>query len=135
MASEVLVVDETPSLGGSVVSLLEADGLAVRRFADLHGAESYHSGAGGSHPVVVVASNAHYCPSASRWALGALRDAHLVVVGTRDPALRSAGRLHVVRLPLEPAGFLELVRALLGNSTDSTARSASLPPTGTQPTT
>lgn len=111
---EVLVVDETPSLGGSVVSLLEAEGFAVRRFADLHGAESYHTGTCATHPVVIVASNAHYCPSAGRWALGALRDADLVVVGTRDPALRSAGRLHVVRLPLDPQGFLELVRRLLG---------------------
>jgi len=51
MTAEVLVVDETPSLGGSVVALLETDGLSVRRFADLHGAESYHTGAGGAHPV------------------------------------------------------------------------------------
>lgn len=116
MPAEVLVVDETPSLGGSVVALLEADGLAVRRFADFHGAESYHAAANALHPVVVVASNAHYCPSASRWALSALRDADLVVVGTRDPALRSAGRLHVVRLPLEPERLLELVRGLLGST-------------------
>ncbi|HYA10349.1 MAG TPA: hypothetical protein VEH10_01570 [Thermoplasmata archaeon] len=110
---EVLVVDETPSLGGSVVALLEAEGLAVRRFADLHGAESYHNGTGAAHAVVVVASNTHYCASAGRWALGPLRDADLVIVGTRDPALRSAGRLHVVRLPLDPQEFLELVRGLL----------------------
>jgi len=113
-ATEVLVVDETPSLGGSVVSLLEAEGFAVRRFADLHGAESYHTATGAPHAVVVVASNTHYCPSVGRWPLGALRDADLVVVGTRDPALRSAGRLHVVPLPLDPQRFLELVRGLLG---------------------
>jgi len=112
-AEEVLVVDETPSLGGSVVALLESEGLAVRRFADLHGAESYHTATGAPHTVVVVASNTHYCPSAGRWALGALRDADLVVVGTRDPALRSAGRLHVVPLPLDPQGLLELVRGFL----------------------
>lgn len=113
MAPEVLVVDETPSLGSSVVALLEAEGVPVRRFADLHAAEGYHARAGTPHPLVIVASNAHYCPSASRWALGDLRDAHLVVVGTRDPALRSAGRLHVVHLPLEPEGFVELVHRLL----------------------
>jgi hypothetical protein len=124
MTAEVLVVDETPSLGGSVVALLETDGLSVRRFADLHGAESYHTGAGGAHPVVVVASNAHYCPSASRWALGALREADLVVVGTRDPALRSAGRLHVVRLPLEPQKLLELVRDLLGAASSARREAA-----------
>lgn len=113
MAPEVLVVGETPSLAGSVVALLESEGLAVRTFTDLHGAESYHARAGAPHPLVVVASNAHFCPSASRWALGDLRDAHLVIVGTRDPALRSAGRLHVVHLPLEPQRFLELVHGLL----------------------
>ena len=123
-AHEVLVVDETPSLGGSVVSLLEADGLAVRRFADLHGAESYHTGTGIPHHLVVVASNTHYCPSAGHWALGSLRDADLVVVGTRDPALRSAGRLHVVRLPLEPPRFLELIRGLLGPNSSVPAPSA-----------
>lgn len=116
MTAEVLVVDETPSLAGSVVALLESEGLSVRRFADLHGAEVYHARAGAPHPLVVVASNAHYCPAASRWALGDLRDAHLVVVGTRDPALRSAGRLHVVRLPLEPERLLELVLQLLPGS-------------------
>jgi hypothetical protein len=113
MATEVLVVDETPSLGSSVVALLESDGVRVRRFPDLAGAEGYHARAGAPHPVVVVASNAHYSPSAGRWALGGLRDSHLVVVGTRDPALRSAGRLHVVRLPLEPEGLLGLLRSLL----------------------
>jgi len=42
-----------------------------------------------------------------------------VVVGTRDPALRSAGRLHVVRLPLEPQKLLELVRDLLGTASSA----------------
>lgn len=114
MASEVLVVDEAPSLGGSVVALLEADGIGSRRFPDLEAAERYHGQARAPHPVVLVASNAHYCPSASRWSSGPLRDADLIVVGTRDPALRSSGRLHVVRLPLEPQHLLELVRGLIG---------------------
>jgi len=122
MLREVLVVDETPSLGSSVVALLETEGVPVRRFADLHGAESYHARAGAPHPLVIVASNTHYCPSASRWALGDLRDAHLVVVGTRDPALRSAGRLHVVHLPLQPSGFLDLVRELLPEPAAGTPR-------------
>ena len=116
MDPEVLVLDETPSLGSSLVSLLEAEGVPFRRFADLPAAESYHAYSGAPHPVVVVASNTHYCPTASRWALGGLRHAHLVVVGARDPALQSAGRLHVVRLPLEPERFLDLLRGLLRNS-------------------
>jgi hypothetical protein len=119
---EVLVVEETPSLGDSVVSLLESDGLPVRQFLDLAAAESYHVASDGAHPVVVVASNAHYCPSASRWALGSLRDAHLIIVGTRDPALRSAGRMHVVHLPLGPAEFLDLVRRLLSSAGNGPSR-------------
>jgi len=114
MAAETLVVEETPSLGSSVVALLEADGLEVRRFPDLATAERFHERSSASHPLVVVASNAHSCPTAGRWGLGPLRGAALVVVGTRDPALRSAGRLFVVRLPLVPQQLLELVRGLLG---------------------
>ncbi len=123
---ELLVVEETPSLAGSIVSLLEAEGVRIRTFPDLAEAEAYHARAGALHPLVLVASNAHYSPSTSRWALGVLRDAHLVVVGTRDPALRSAGRLHVVRLPLEPAALLRLVRELLpepGRSRSAAERS------------
>lgn len=115
MTLELLVVEETPSLANSLVALLEAEGLRVRRFSDLAAAERFHTDVKGEHRLVLVASNSHYCASASRWALGPLRDAHLVVVGTRDPALRSAGRLHVVRLPLEPERLLELIRGLLGN--------------------
>jgi hypothetical protein len=110
--SEVLVVEETPSLAGSIVSLLESEGYPARPFADLRGAEEYHVRAGLDHPVVVVASNTHFCPTASRWALGPLRDAALIVVGTRDPALRSAGRLHVLALPLRTDGLLDAVRRL-----------------------
>jgi len=122
MPPEVLVVDETPSLGSSVVALLEAEGVSVRRFADLHAAERYHARAGAPHPLVIVASNTHYCPSANRWAVGDLRDAHLVVVGTRDPALRSVGRLHVIRLPLQPSEFLELVHELVPEPTPAARR-------------
>jgi hypothetical protein len=123
MVTEVLVVEETPSLAGSVVSLLEAEGLTVSAFPDLAGAEGYHDRSGLSHPLVVVASNGHYCPTASRWALGALGEADLVVVGTRDPALRSAGRLHVVHLPLEPERFLDLVHRLLPSAANGALQS------------
>jgi len=115
MTPELLVVEETPSLANSLVALLEAEGLKVRRFSDLQAAERFQEDVKGPHPLVLVASNSHYCASASRWALGPLRDAHLVVVGTRDPALRSAGRLHVIRLPLEPERLLELIQGLLGS--------------------
>jgi hypothetical protein len=115
MGAEVLLIEETPSLAGSLVALLEAEGVTVRRCPDLAEAERFHAAGPAPPRVVLVASNAHYSPTASRWALGPLREAHLVVVGTRDPALRSAGRLHVVRLPLEPVRLLELVRSLLSD--------------------
>jgi len=113
MSAEALLIEETPRLAGSLVALLEAEGVTVRRFPDLSAAEQFHAAGRTPHRVVLVASNAHYSPSVSRWALGPLRETHLVVVGTRDPALRSAGRLHVVRLPLEPERLLELVGNLL----------------------
>ncbi len=123
MAAETLVVEETPSLGSSVVALLEADGLEVRRFPDLPSAERFHESSAGGHPLVVVASNSHSCPSAARWGLGPLRGASMIVVGTRDPALRSSGRLHVVRLPLEPQKLLELVHALVEPAPDGPSAS------------
>jgi hypothetical protein len=113
MLAEILLVEETASLAGSLGALLEADGFSVRRFPAIGDAEAFHAAEPRPHPVVVVASNAHFCPSAGRWPLGPLREAALLVVGTRDPALRSSGRLHVVRLPLEPEELLRLVRGLL----------------------
>lgn len=116
MATEVLVIEETASLAASLVSLLESEGLVVRALPDLGAAERYHAASGRPHPVVVVASNTHLSPSAARWGLGPLRSSTLVVVGTRDPALRSSGRLHVVHLPLDPERLLELVRVYLDTS-------------------
>lgn len=112
MGPEVLVVDEAASLGSALVALLEVEGLRVRRFPDLVAAEAHQQGAGGPLPVLVVASNAHQSPSLTRWPQGSLRDAKLVIVGTRDPTLTSHGALHVIRLPLDPGRLLELVRQL-----------------------
>ncbi len=121
VTAEVLVVEETPSLASSLVAFLEAHGIPVRRFPGLSAAESYHAGGCVAHPLVVVASNSHYCSSANRWCQGPLREADLVVVGTRDPALRSSDGLHVVRLPLEPARLLELVQGILHRPTGTSS--------------
>ncbi len=115
MVSEVLVVGESPSLAGSLVSLFEAERISVRSFPDLLSAEQYHARAGAPHPLLLVASNAYLSPSAEGWAGSVLRNAHLIVVGTRDPALRSEGRRHVVRLPIDPDGLLFLVRRCLAS--------------------
>lgn len=113
---DVIVVEETPSLARSLVTLLESDGLEVtpahllREIPGLLGVE------GADPPVLVIASNSHYCESARRWAEGGLGDGELVVVGTRDPLLHSRGRLHVVSLPLDPVQLIALIRSLLRSS-------------------
>jgi hypothetical protein len=111
--SAVVVIGETPSLASALVELLETEGVRVVAVHDLREAELL---AGKdplpAHPLLISASNGHYCPTARQWPEGSLRDSELVVVGTRDPDLRSCGRLHVVPLPLVPTEFLDLVREL-----------------------
>jgi len=115
----VVVVGETPSLAASLVELLETDGVRVVSVHELREAEALvREGSLDPRPLVISASNRHYCPTARRWRMGSLRDSELVVVGTRDPLLRSSGRLHVVALPLIPEEFLGLVRELAGRTPD-----------------
>lgn len=108
----VLVIGETPSLGRSIVDLLESGGMRARYVADLQGQEPL-STLWNRYPVVVAACNEHYCATARRWAGGELPNVALVVVGARDPLLARAGKLHLVPLPLLPAGFLGLIHELL----------------------
>ena len=107
------VIGETPSLASALVELLETEGVGVVSVGDLREVEAL-AGKGplAAHPLLISASNGHYCPTARRWREGCLRDSDLIVVGTRDPGLRSAGHLHVVSLPLVPDEFLTLVREL-----------------------
>jgi hypothetical protein len=121
----VVVVGETPSLAASLVELLEADGVSVVSVRELREAEALvRSGSLEPRPLVISASNRHYCLTARRWRMGSLKESELVVVGTRDPLLRSSGRLHVVPLPLIPEEFLGLVRNLAGRAADAAVPAA-----------
>jgi hypothetical protein len=110
----VLVVGETPSLGQSIVDLLESEKLRTEYVQDVES-----SGPVASLPdrysLIVVACNEHRCLTARRWKLGELpRDLPLLVVGSRDPVLSTTRGVHQVPLPLEPDRFLSTVRCLLG---------------------
>lgn len=109
----VVVIGETPSLASALVELLETEGVGVIAVRDLREAEAMaRKGPLPPRPLLISASNRHSCPTARRWRMGSLHESDLVVVGTRDPMLRSSGRLHVVPLPLVPEEFLTLVRDL-----------------------
>jgi hypothetical protein len=109
----VVVIGETPSLASAVVELLQAGGVGVVAVRDLGEAEALaHQGRPPSRPLLITASNGHHCPTVERWKAGCLKDSELVVVGTRDPQLRSSAHLHIVPLPLVPTDLLELVRSL-----------------------
>ena len=124
----VVVIGETASLAAALVELLETEGVGVVAVRDLQEAETLAGkGPVPPRPLLISASNGHYCPTARRWPEGSLRDSELVVVGTRDPGLRSSGRLHVVPLPLVPADFLNLVRELRPPSRVPDRPSAPLP--------
>ncbi|HXQ48698.1 MAG TPA: hypothetical protein VN842_02825 [Thermoplasmata archaeon] len=124
----VVVIGETASLAAALVELLETEGVGVVAVRDLQEAETLAGkGPVPPHPLLISASNGHYCPTARRWPEGPLRDSELVVVGTRDPGLRSTGRLHVVPLPLVPSEFLNLVRELRSHSQSPGRAPAPLP--------
>lgn len=116
-ARGTLIVAETPSLADSIDDLLRADGI----FADT--VPDCYSGLGGwvrrhghSPYLLICASNAHRCETVRRWFSGEVGAMELVVVGSRDPGLRSRGNLHLVSLPLSPVKFLEMVHALSGDA-------------------
>jgi hypothetical protein len=109
---EILLVGETPSLGRSLLDLLTAAELPCRLVHDL---DPNDPGLAGLHPTaaVVVACNEPFCRTARRWSRGELLLNGLVVVGSRDPILSTLPGVSVVPLPLAPATFLELARALI----------------------
>jgi hypothetical protein len=112
---QVLVVGETPSLGRSIADLLEAWEVPNRYVHDLSvepSLETLHERC----PVVVVASNGPFCPTARRWLRSELPKVELVVVGSRDPALASAAGIHTVELPLARDRLPGLVRDLLASA-------------------
>ncbi|MGP8077181.1 MAG: hypothetical protein ACLQD8_08835 [Thermoplasmata archaeon] len=109
---EVLVVGETPSLGHSIVDLLESGGVRAQYVDDVRSQEPLSSLAK-RYPVVVAACNEHHCATARQWVGGAIPDVALVVVGGRDPLLGRNANLHLVPLPLRPSRFLGMIHGLL----------------------
>ena len=106
----VLIIEEAPSLALAVAGLLEAEAIAVRTVPSFEEAERWVAAHRPSdRPVLVCASNAFLCRCLTPWRQGPLADSPLVLVGTRNPRLRSDGVLHVLSLPLRPD---ELVRTL-----------------------
>ncbi len=108
----MLVVGETPSLGRSIVDLLESGKVPSRLVYDV-AAEPPLSNLSTRFPVVISACNEHICATARRWARGELPNVAMVVVGGRDPGLTAFPGIRVVSLPLVPAPFLALVHRLL----------------------
>lgn len=112
----ILVIGETPSLGRSIVGLLESVGLPCRYSLDV--SASGDSGLDGVE-VVVVAANAHYCATLRAQQQGALGERELVVVGSRDPLGRAGPHVYPVELPLRPSDFLALIRSLMAAATQA----------------
>jgi hypothetical protein len=110
----VLVVRENPSLASALADLFQADGLTVSTVRSLE--ELGHAPEGPvsrQSTIVVVASKGFESPTTREWATGKWSGTDLVLIGARDPGLRSRGRFHVVRLPLVPKELLRLIRSLL----------------------
>jgi len=122
----VLVVGETPSLGRSIVDLLESEGVPAR-YTDELPREGTVASRGGRFPVVVAASNGHYCATARQWGANVGAGTALIVVGSRDPYVPLA-HIELVALPLVPSRFLLRIRSLLdaaeGRSPSTTAPSS-----------
>lgn len=108
----VLVVGETASLGRAVVDLLESANIPTRLALDAR-ADPPLSTFSERFPVVIAACNEYFCATARRWIQGELSKTQLVVVGGRDPLLRSVHGVHLVPLPLLPGPFLMLITTLL----------------------
>jgi hypothetical protein len=121
----VLVVGETPSLGRSIVDLFDSAGISTGFVHDLE-AETTPVELERNYPVVVVASNGPFCPSARSWARGAFPDVQMVVVGSRDPSLRDSPEIQLIPLPFLPGRLLAVVRTLLPSSTGSAAAAPAL---------
>lgn len=112
--SRVLVVAETPSLARSLNYLLESAGIPTDTVASLEDGGARPSATeGGGHPLIIAASSGPYCATARRWVQGGFPGTELIVVGSRDPTLANARRIHQVDLPLKPGDLLELVRKQL----------------------
>lgn len=119
MAPEgVLVIGETPSLGRSIVDLLEAYDVPTRYVTNVE-SEAPLSSLGQRYPVVIAACNESFCATARRWVRGELPKVSLVVVGSRDPILSTTPGVHHLSLPLLPGRLLSMIRGLLASVSGS----------------
>lgn len=124
--SDVIVVAETPSLGRSVLDLLEARGLKGHLVLDLPPALP-PEWLGSRDPVVVVACNSPFCRTARRWSVGEFPGVRLVVVGSRDPILRTLPGVESLPLPLLPTALLNAVENLPHRPLDAFPSAVSRP--------
>ncbi len=120
----VLVVGETPSLGRSVVDLLESANVPCRFVYDVSAGHPLAS-LSDRFPVVVAACNEHFCATARRWSRGEFPNVQLVVVGSRDPTLLTMPEVRVVPLPLLPGPLLALTATLLASAESARRADAS----------
>jgi hypothetical protein len=112
-----MVLGETPSLASSLAGLLEVEGIPVLMRPSLARAGRTRRGEPASQLPVLVSTSTRHSPDLLReWREGPFRESDLILVGARDPDLRSEGRLHVARLPLVPDEFLALVRKLIAKA-------------------
>lgn len=109
----ILLIGETPSLADAVAELLEGEGLRTHAVRSSQEALSIQSRVPNRmQDLIVVVSNSFRSEATALWQRGELRSRGLVLIGTRDPYLRTGGGLHIVSLPLVPDRLVTLVRDL-----------------------
>ncbi len=109
----LILIEENASLASSLTDLLEAEGYRVLHAKDLAGAVRVGGMRCTQRPAaILVASNAHFSRAVNDWKGGRFSDLPMIMVGSRNPSLHTAGRFHVVTLPLDVLRFLELLAEL-----------------------
>ena len=108
----IVLVAETPSLATSLAGLLEAEGYRVIPVPDARSAQHVLTRPTESEGVLVAVSNSYASETTRAWQEGSYGDRPLVLVGGRDPMLRTDGRLFIVRLPIRFDELLGTIRQL-----------------------
>lgn len=108
-----MVVAETPSLGRALFDALEGLCDCVIEVPDARAARAaWLRHRPDRRVVLVLAAQRWFSPTIRLWQRGALGDAPLVVLGTRDARLRTGDGLHLVGIPFDASEVLGLVRQL-----------------------
>jgi hypothetical protein len=114
----VVVMRETPSLASALTDFLDGEGIPaiLRPIAPLEGILR-----GGAVPagasILISTCSAFRCEIVEQWQAGAFPDTELIVIGSRDPAVRTGNGLYRIDLPLSPSELLALVRERLERRT------------------